>query len=183
LLALLLLHRNEVVAADTLVDELWGERPPATAAKNVQVYVSHLRRALGDGALVTQAPGYVLRVEEGCLDAYRLRALVEEARELEPVQASERLREALALWRGPPLPDFTYDPFVQEEIRRLEELRLSALELRIDADLALGRHEDVLSELESLVRANPLRERLHAQLMVALYRCGRQAAAEMQSAR
>jgi ABC-type transport system substrate-binding protein/DNA-binding SARP family transcriptional activator len=175
LLAVLLLHRNEVVSVDLLLDELWGERPPATAAKNVQVYVSHLRRALGDRVLVTRAPGYVLRLEPGQLDADRFQALLEEARGQQPAQAAERLRAALALWRGEALADFRYDSFAREEIRRLEELRLSALEERIESDLALGRHEDVLSELESLVRANPLRERLQGQLMLALYRCGRQA--------
>jgi ABC-type transport system substrate-binding protein/DNA-binding SARP family transcriptional activator len=177
LLAVLLLHRNRVVSVDTLVEELWAERPPRTAAKNVQVYVSHLRRALGDGALVTRAPGYVLRIEQGHVDADRFRALVEEARRQPPAQAAKRLREALALWRGEPLADFAYDSFAQEEIRGLEELRLAALEERIAADLALGRHEDVLPELESLVRAHPLRERLLGQLMLALYRCGRQAEA------
>jgi len=177
LLALLLLHRNEVVSVDTLVDGLWGERAPATAAKNVQVYVSHLRKTLGDGTLLTRAPGYVLRLEPGQLDADRFQALLEEARGQQPAQAADRLRAALALWRGEPLADFRYDSFAQEEIRRLEELRLAALEERIEAELALGRHEDVLSELESLARANPLRERLQGQLMLALYRCGRQAEA------
>jgi ABC-type transport system substrate-binding protein/DNA-binding SARP family transcriptional activator/streptogramin lyase len=177
LLALLLLHRNEVVSVDTLVDRLWGERPPATAAKNVQVYVSHLRKALGDGTLLTRTPGYLLRLEPGQLDVDRFQALLEEARGQQPAQAAERLRAALALWRGEPLADFRYDSFAQEEIRRLEELRLAALEERIEAELALGRHEDVLSELESLARANPLRERLQGQLMLALYRCGRQAEA------
>jgi len=177
LLAVLLLQRDEVVSVDRLVDELWGERPPATAAKNVQVYVSHLRRALGDGVLDTQAPGYVLRLEPGRLDAERFRMLMEEARRHEPAQASERLGQALALWRGPPLADFSYDSFAQDEIRRLEELRLSALEDRIEADLALGRHEDVLPELETLARENPLREHLQGLLMLALYRCGRQAEA------
>jgi ABC-type transport system substrate-binding protein/DNA-binding SARP family transcriptional activator len=177
LLALLLLHRSEVVSVDTLVDGLWGERPPATAAKNVQVYVSHLRKTLGDGTLLTRAPGYVLRLEPGQLDADRFQALLEEARGQQPAQAAERLRAALALWRGEALADFRYDSFAQEEIRRLEELRLAALEERIEAELALGRHEDVLSELESLARANPLRERLQGQLMLALYRCGRQAEA------
>jgi ABC-type transport system substrate-binding protein/DNA-binding SARP family transcriptional activator len=174
LLALLLLHRNEVVSVDTLVDGLWGERPPATAAKNVQVYVSHLRKTIGDGSLLTRAPGYLLRLEPGQLDADRFQALLEEARGQQPAQAAERLRAALALWRGEPLADFRYDSFAQEEIRRLEELHLAALEERIESELALGRHEDVLSELKSLARANPLRERLQGQLMLALYRCGRQ---------
>ena len=175
LLAVLLLGRGEVVSVDRLVDELWGERPPPTAAKNVQGYVARLRRVLGDGALLTQAPGYALRVD--ALDATRFQALVEEARHEEPAAAAARLEEALALWRGPPLADFAYEPFAQDEIRRLEELRLSALEDRIEADLALGRHEEVVAELESLAREHPLRERLQGLRLIALYRCGRQAGA------
>jgi ABC-type transport system substrate-binding protein/DNA-binding SARP family transcriptional activator/streptogramin lyase len=177
LLAALLLRSGEVVSVDALVDELWGEHPPPTAAKNVQGYVARLRRTLGEGVLVTQTPGYALRIDEQLLDSSRFRALIEEARHEEPAAAAERLREALALWRGPPLADFTYEPFAQEEIRRLEDLRLTALEDRIEADLALGRHEDVVAELESLVRAHPLHERLQGELLVALYRCGRQAEA------
>ena len=135
LLAVLLLSRGQVVSVDRLVDELWGEWPPPTAAKNVQGYIARLRRVLGDGVLLTQAPGYALRID--ALDAARFQALVEEARHEEPAAAAPRLREALALWRGPPLADFVYEPFAQDEIRRLEELRLSALEDRIEADLAL----------------------------------------------
>jgi ABC-type transport system substrate-binding protein/DNA-binding SARP family transcriptional activator/streptogramin lyase len=164
-----------VVSVDRLVDELWGEHPPPTAPKNVQGYVARLRRVLGNGALVTQAPGYALRVE--ALDAQRFQALVEEARHEEPALAAPRLEQALALWRGPPLADFAYEPFAQEAIRRLEELRLSALEDRIEADLALGRHEEVVVELESLAREHPLRERLQGLRLVALYGCGRQAEA------
>jgi ABC-type transport system substrate-binding protein/DNA-binding SARP family transcriptional activator len=175
LLAILLTHHGEVVSVDRLVDELWGERPPPTAAKNVQVYVARLRKLLGEGLLVTSAPGYALRIEDGGLDAVRFQKLVESARHQEPSVAAEQLREALALWRGPPLADFSYDSFAQEEIRRLEELRLAALEDRIEADLALGRNEEIVGELDSLVRAHPLRERLQAQLLLALYRCGRQA--------
>jgi ABC-type transport system substrate-binding protein/DNA-binding SARP family transcriptional activator len=175
LLAVLVLHAGQVVSVDRLVEELWGARPPPTAAKNVQVYVARLRKLIGDGTLVTRAPGYALRIAREQLDAARFEALVEDARHEQPSTAAGRLRAALALWRGPPLADFTYDSFAQEEIRRLEDLRLAALEDRIDADLALGRHEGVVVELESLVRAHPLRERLHAQLMLALYRCGRQA--------
>ena len=175
LLAVLLLSRGEVVSVDRLVDELWGERPPPTAAKNVQGYVARLRRALGNGALLTQAPGYALRVDS--LDARHFQALVEEARHEEPAAAAPRLEQALALWRGPPLADFTYEPFAQDEIRRLDELRLSALEDRIEADLALGRHEEVVTELDSLAREHPLRERLQGLRLTALYRCGRQAEA------
>jgi ABC-type transport system substrate-binding protein/DNA-binding SARP family transcriptional activator len=175
LLAVLLLHRGEIVSVDRLVDELWGERPPPTAAKNVQGYVGRLRRVLGDGALLTQAPGYALRVE--ALDATRFQTLVDEARHREPAAAAPRLAEALALWRGPPLADFAYEPFAQDEIRRLEELRISALEDRIQADLALGRHEEVVAELDSLAREHPLRERLQGLRLIALYGCGRQAEA------
>jgi len=130
---------------------------------------------LGNGALVTQAPGYALCVE--ALDAQRFQALVEEARHEEPAVAAPRLEQALALWRGPPLADFAYEQFAQDEIRRLEELRLSALEDRIEADLALGRHEEVVAELESLAREHPLRERLQGLRLIALYGCGRQAEA------
>ncbi|HEX3268396.1 MAG TPA: AfsR/SARP family transcriptional regulator, partial [Gaiellaceae bacterium] len=175
LLAVLIINSGAVVSVDTLVDELWGDQPPPTAAKNVQGYVARLRRALGDSVLVTRSPGYTLQLEDGRIDAAGFQELVEEARHEEPAAAADRLREALALWRGPPLADFTYEPFAQDEIRRLEDLRLTALEDRIEADLALGRHEDVVAELESLVRAHPLRERLQGELLVALYRCGRQA--------
>jgi len=175
LLAVLLLHAGEVVSVDRLVDELWGERPPPTAAKNVQVYVARLRKLLGEGILVTKSPGYALRVDQEHVDVAQFQALVEAARRQEPSAAAEQLRTALGLWRGAPLDDFAYDSFAQDEIRRLEELHLAALEDRIEADLALGRHEEAVVELESLAGAHPLRERLQGQLMVALYRCGRQA--------
>jgi DNA-binding SARP family transcriptional activator len=187
LLALLLLHRNEVVSVDRLIDELWGERPPPTAAKGLQVYVSQLRKELQEGGaangdmLVTRSNGYVLNVGADELDVSRFeRALSAGERALaagEPDRAAQRLGQGLALWRGPPLADFTYEPFAQHEIARLEELRLVALEQRIDADLALGRHVQVIGELEALVREHPLRERIRCQLMLALYRCGRQAEA------
>ncbi len=179
LLAVLLLHRCEAVATDRLIDELWGERAPATAAKTVQVYVSNLRKALGDGVLVTRGHGYMLQTEPGQVDLDRFETLVAEGRRAlqagDPRGASDRLREALGLWRGPPLADFAYAPFAQGETVRLEEARLAALEDRIDADLALGEHAALVGELESLVREHPLRERLQAQLMLALYRSGRQA--------
>src|SRR5262249_40560930 len=140
-------------------------------------YVARLRKALGDRVLVTSPPGYALRIEEEQLDAARFESLVRTARGAPASVAAERLRGALALWRGPPLADFSYDSFAQDEIRRLEELRLGALEDRIEADLDLGRHEDVVGELESLASAHPLRERFQSHLMVALYRCGRQAEA------
>ncbi len=169
LLAVLLLHANETVSVDVLVDELWGESSPPTAAKIVRNAVSLLRRELGD-RLVTAPPGYLLRVEPGELD----RELVERALAGGELPA---LEEALSLWRGQPLSQFAYEPFAQAEIARLEELRLSVLEARFDAELACGRHASVVAELEILVKEHPLRERLSAQLMLALYRSGRQAGA------
>lgn len=174
-LAILLLHANEVVSMDRLIEELWGERPPATAAKTIQVYVSQLRKALGRESVVTHAPGYLIRVGDDELDLRRFEALVAQARPAPPDQAAMLLREALQLWRGPPLAEFMYDSFAQPEIKRLDELRLEALEERMDADLALGRHSELVAELERSVADEPLRERLRSQLMLALYRCGRQA--------
>jgi WD40 repeat protein/DNA-binding SARP family transcriptional activator len=169
LLAMLALNAGSTVSTERLIEGLWGEQPPATATKLVQVYVSQLRKALtadGDGAaIVTRGRGYELRVDPDAVDAGRFERLV--ARGLP--------REALALWRGPPLDDVADEPFAAAEIRRLEELRLAALELAIERDLDAGRHRDVVGELETLVAAEPLRERLHAQRMLALYRCGRQA--------
>jgi YVTN family beta-propeller protein len=176
LFALLLLHANEVVSTDRLVDELWGERPPATAAKIVRNYVSLLRKLLGD-RLVTQAPGYLLRVEPGELDSERFETLVREAREEEPTAVAAKLRQALALWSGPPLAQLAYEPFAQHAIGRLAELRLGALEDRIDADLQLGRDRELVPELEQLVREHPLRERPRSLLMLSLYRSGRQSEA------
>ncbi|HET8754706.1 MAG TPA: BTAD domain-containing putative transcriptional regulator [Solirubrobacteraceae bacterium] len=185
LLALLLLHANEVVSSERLIDELWGDAPPPTAAKTVQVYVSQLRKALhnGDphGPLLTRGRGYVIKVAPGELDVERFeRALADGRAALDgdaPERAAERLRDGLALWRGPPLADFEYEPFAQADITRLEQLRLAAVEERIEADLALGRHAEVAGELESLVADHPLREGLRRQLMLALYRCNRQAEA------
>jgi DNA-binding SARP family transcriptional activator/streptogramin lyase len=181
LLGVLLLHPNEVVSLDRLIDELWGERPPATAAKIVQTYVSQLRHALGADAIATRAPGYVLLVENGSLDANAFRRLVAEARGLaatgDDEQACPVYREALALWRGPPLAGLVFESFARNEVERLDEERLSAVMDLTDVELELGRHEEVVPELESLVGQHPLRERLRAQLMLALYRCGRQAEA------
>jgi len=177
LFAMLLLHANEVVSADRLIDALWGAAPPATAAKTVQVYVSRLRKVLGDGRLVTLAPGYALRVERSEIDLGRFEQLVGEAARSDPERAMRTLRDALSLWRGPALADLAYESFAQPEIARLEELRWSALEQRIDVDLAAGRHADLVGELRALVAQHPLRERLRAQLMLALYRSGRQAEA------
>jgi DNA-binding SARP family transcriptional activator/DNA-binding beta-propeller fold protein YncE len=187
-LTLLLLHANEVLPVDRLIDELWGVDPPNSAANMLQGYVSHLRRELEpDNArgehdlLVSQPPGYVLRIRRGQLDAERFTDLADEGRALmadgDPAAAAKRLRAALALWRGPALADFAYEEFARPDAERLEELRLAALEDRIDADLALGRHDVLVAELRGLVADYPLRERLRGQIMAALYRCGRQAEA------
>ena len=181
LLAVLLLCANEVVSRDRLIGEVWGEEAPVSARNMVQVYVSRLRKALGRGLLLTQPPGYVLRVGEAQLDSIRFSALVTRAHgamaDGEPGAARDLLVEAIALWRGPPLADFTYESFAQREVGRLEELRLEAIELRIDADLAVGRHARLVGELEHLITLHPFRERLRGQLMLALYQSGRQAEA------
>ena len=181
LLAVLLLHRNEVVPTDRLIDELWGEDSPEDAAAALRVNVSRLRKALPQDVLTTRSPGYVIRVESDELDLHRFERLVDEARSLLArglaADGSKRLRDALSLWRGPALADFAYESFAQAAIARLEEIRLAAVELRIDADLALGRHDELVGELEALVAEHPLRERLRRCLMTALYRSGRQAEA------
>jgi DNA-binding SARP family transcriptional activator len=176
LLALLLVNANGVVARDRLIDELWGENPPDTAVKTTQVYVSRLRKLLPDGALLTRARGYLLVVDPAEFDLARFEHLVTEARGTVPSQASRLLHEALGLWRGPALAEFE-EPFARAEGGRLEDLRLAALEERIEADLALGLHAEVARELERVVPEHPHRERLRAQLMIGLYRCGRQAEA------
>jgi DNA-binding SARP family transcriptional activator len=176
-LALLALHPGEVVPSERLITELWGESPPRTAATALQNAISHLRKTLGADTLETRAPGYALRVEKEAVDAYRFEQLLNDARGVEPGRRAELLREALQLWRGPPLGDFAYESFAQNEAARLDELRLTALEERIEAELELGRAGDLVGELEGLVRENPLRERPRGQLMLALYRSGRQAEA------
>jgi DNA-binding SARP family transcriptional activator len=177
LLALLLLHANEVVSSDRLIDELWDAAPPASGVTALQVRVSQLRKALGSAAerLETKPPGYVLRVGPEELDLDRFTRLLDQADGAEPSVAAHKLREALALWRGPALADFAYESFAQASIGRVEELRLAAVERRIDADLSLGRHAQLVSELETLIVEHPLQERLRGQLMLALYRSGRQA--------
>ena len=178
-LAILLLHANEPVPATMLVDELWGARPPPTANKTVQVYVSRFRKALGEEAIETRPTGYLLRLEASALDSLRFEALLEQGGRLlaegVPEKAGAVLREGLALWRGPALADFRNEQFARNEIGRLEELRLVALEQRLGADLALGRGSEVVGELEALVRDNPFRESLCGLLILALYRAGRQA--------
>lgn len=180
-LAILLIHRREVVSVDRVVDELWGERPPATATKTVQVYVSRLRKEFGEGVLVTRGGGYALEVDADQVDADRFELLAAEGREAldrgDHSGAAQTLSEALGLWRGPPLADFAYESFAQNEIARLAELRLVAVENRVEADLALGRHAALVGELETLVAEHPARERLRGQLMLALYRSGRQSEA------
>jgi len=176
-LAALLLDARRVVPTDRLVSELWGEPPPKTAATSLHNLVSQLRKQLGQETLVTQAPGYMLQVRSEQVDAHRFEQILNVARRAEPGERRALLQRALALWRGPPLAEFAFDDFAQAEIRRLDELRLVALELRIDADLDLGRHGDVVGELEALGAQHPLRETFFRQLMLALYRSGRQAEA------
>ena len=177
LLAVLLLEAGRVVATDRLVDLLWGEAAPRTATTSLQNAVSRLRRELGPEILETRAPGYVLRVDPSRVDANRFEQLLRDARRADPEERRALLEHALGLWRGPALAEFAFEQFAQAEIRRLEELRLVALEERVEADLELGHHGDVIGELESLVREHPLRETSRRQLMLALYRSGRQAEA------
>jgi DNA-binding SARP family transcriptional activator len=177
LLALLLTRAGEVVPRERLIDELWAGAPPASADSVLQTYLSHLRKAIGREVIQTRPPGYAVELGPHELDLHLFERLVEAAQESEPEQAGTLLREALALWRGPPLADLSHEPFAQAEIARLEELRFVALEWRIEADLALGRHDQLVGELEALVSRYPLRERLRGLLMLALYRAGRQAEA------
>ena len=177
LLAVLALDLGRVVSVDRIVEALWPGDTPESAPHAVQVYVSQLRKALGP-VIATRAPGYVLELPTESVDVNAFTRLADEGREAlasSPETAETSLREALALWRGPALADFLYEPFAQTEIARLEELRTVVLEERVDADLALGRHAELVSELEALVQSQPLRERPRAQLMLALYRSGRQA--------
>jgi DNA-binding SARP family transcriptional activator len=159
LLAVLLLRANEVVSLDRLINELWGGEPPDTAHTALQVHVSQLRKLLGRDTIVTQTPGYLIRVSDGELDLHRFERLVATSHMEEPAQAARLLREGLALWRGAPLAELS-DSFAPAERARLEEQRLAALEQRIQAELALGRHAELVPELEGLVREHPLRERL-----------------------
>ena len=175
LLALLVLHRNEVVSTDRIVDDLWGGRPPATVAKAIQVYVSRLRKLLGPDRILTQPPGYRLVAGPEDVDLDRFERLRERASGADARSASELLRAALALWRGGPFADLAYEPFLQPELARLGELWVLTVEDRVDVDLHAGRHAELVGELEELVERHPLRERLRGQLMIALYRSGRQA--------
>ena len=181
LVAVLLLAANQVVSRDRLIDALWGERPPASAAHTLDDYVSRLRRVLGRERIETRAPGYRLRVEPGELDVDRFEALLRDGRDAlargDPATALERLDLALALWRGPALADLLQEPVGQAEAGRLEERRIMAVEERHDAALRLGRHAEVVGDLERVVEQQSYRERSIAQLMLALYRCGRHAEA------
>jgi DNA-binding NarL/FixJ family response regulator/DNA-binding SARP family transcriptional activator len=183
-LGVLLLHANEFVSRERLIDELWGESPPPTARKGVNVYVSQLRKALtrdGLDPIATADGGYRLEVGSEALDVSRLQRVLAGGRERAAVgeleAAAELLREAHALWRGPTLAGLLLESHGRDEVAQLDELRLAALMDRIDCDLALGRHEEVLGELQVLVGEHPLLERLRAQLMLALYRADRQAEA------
>jgi DNA-binding SARP family transcriptional activator len=175
-LAILLLNANRVVSVDRLADDLYSGAAPVTAVTQVQRQISELRKALGDESIIeTRPPGYVIRLEPGQLDLHRFERLAEDAGREEAGLTAELLRQALGLWRGAPLADLAYESFAQPVIERLEEIRLAALEQRIDAELALGQQGKVIAELEQLVAENPLHERFRAQLMLALYRSGRQA--------
>jgi DNA-binding SARP family transcriptional activator len=188
LLAVFLLHVNETLTTDRLIEELWGERAPPTAAKALHMQVSRLRKALaagagdagpGEGLLITRGRGYELRLDPDRLDSRRFERLVaggrSELAEGRPQRAVAALEGALALWRGEPLADLAYETFAQREIARLTDLRVAAAEELVEAKLALGRHAEVVGELDALVGDHPYRERLRAQLMLALYRCDRQA--------
>jgi DNA-binding SARP family transcriptional activator len=178
LLAVLLLSaRDGAVAVDRLIDALWDQEPPPTAVKALQVSVSQLRRALGAETIVTQPSGYAVALAPDPLDLSRFEALVERSRHSPPEGAVELLREALALFRGPPLADVQLYGPAAGEVARLADLRLAALERRVDLELELlhGRHGELVTELETLTAEHPYRERFHAQLMLALYRAGRQA--------
>src|SRR4051794_4725508 len=167
LLAMLLIEANRVVSSDRLIDALWEDAPPETAHKALQVYVSQLRKAIGRERLQTRAPGYLVSVADGELALARFEAF----------RADRRPDDALPLWRGPPLAEFAYHRFAQAEVVRLEELHFACLEARVGRELAAGRHQEVVGELEGLVTERPLREGLRAQLILALYRSGRQAEA------
>jgi DNA-binding SARP family transcriptional activator len=179
LLALLLLHRNRVVPTERLIDDLWGENPPARATKTLQVYVSQLRKELGADRLLTRPPGYELRIADDELDLDRFDAMAAAAREAlahgDADAAAAGFRKALALWRGPALREFRAEPFAERAADRLEDMRLSALEERLHAELEAGAAAAVIPDLEALVDAEPLRERPRELLMLALYRAGRQA--------
>jgi DNA-binding SARP family transcriptional activator len=173
LLALLLIHANEAVSIDRLIDDLWGARPPQAARASLQNLVSQLRKVLGSDLLQTKGPGYALILEWEQLDSGRFEHLVTRAQGEGGEERLRTLNDALGLWRGVPLSDVFYESFAQSEIRRLEELRVTALEDRCAAKLEVGATSEVVPELQALVASYPYRERLRRQLMLALYRSGR----------
>jgi DNA-binding SARP family transcriptional activator len=177
-LAILLLDANRVVSVERLADDLYADAAPVTAVTQIQRQISDLRKVLPRQVIETRPPGYVIHILPEQLDLNRFERRAEEATERlargDAQRAAELLREALTLWRGPPLADLAYESFAQTAIERLEEIRLAALEQRIEADLALGRHRELVGELEQLASEHPMRERFRAQLMYALYRSGRQ---------
>jgi DNA-binding SARP family transcriptional activator len=175
LLAVLLLHANEPVSGARLADELWGEQQPPSAEKLVQGYVHALRKKLGPDVPLTRAPGYELRLDPGSLDLLEFERLIDEARTSELERAVDLRAQALALWRGPPLADVVLEGSERHTLARLSELRFATQIERIEAELKLGADAQLVGELESLATANPYQERVHAQLMLALYRSGRQA--------
>ncbi|HKR51051.1 MAG TPA: AfsR/SARP family transcriptional regulator [Pseudonocardiaceae bacterium] len=185
-LAMLVVHANEMVSVDRLIEVLWGGEPPASAANTLQTYIFRLRRVLEpgrtgwakDGLICTRGQSYMLATEPDAIDAVRFERLVHAGRDAlpdNPERAADLLRQGLALWRGDPLPEFSFELFAQAEIARLTKLRIAALEDRFEADLALGRHAALCGELSQAVLEQPLRERLWSQLIRALYRCRRQA--------
>jgi DNA-binding SARP family transcriptional activator len=176
-LAVLVLHANEVVGVDRLVDQLWGDKAPRNAAAALHTHVSRLRKELGPDVVARRAWGYVLRTEPNTIDLERFERLVADADNLPARERADKLREALALWRGAPLEDLAFEPAVAKDVARLEELHLTVLENRIDADLEAGNQTGLVGELETLIAEQPLRERLRGQLILALYRSGRQAEA------
>ena len=176
-LAILLLDAGRVVSTDRLIDLLWAESPPATAATSLQNFISQLRKTLGNDVVRTTPPGYRLEIAPEQLDLERFRQMVDGAKSLPADERAAELRVALDLWRGPALADLAFESFAEHEASRLEEIRLAALEDRIDADLECERYAELVPEVESLVRDHPLRERFRGQLMLALYRSGRQAEA------
>jgi DNA-binding SARP family transcriptional activator len=176
-LALLLLEAGRVVSTDRLTDAIWSGSPPRTHTASLQNFVASLRKVLGPETIELRPPGYVMRVEAGQLDLAKVRSLVDEARASDPLRRARLLGDALAFWRGEPLAELAYEPFAQVEIARLIELRLGLQEERAEAELAVGRHSELVRDLDALVREHPLRERLRGQLMLALSRSGRQAEA------
>ena len=175
----LLLNANQVVPADTLIDGIWAEEPPPTARNTLQAYVSNLRKAIGSDRIEGRTPGYVLHAQPVEIDIASFESALRVARSHsgDPERLAAALREALGIWHGPALADLAFEPSVRADAVRLEDLRLQTLEERIAADMELGRHQDLAGELETLVSAHPMRERLWAQLMLVLYRSGRQAEA------